>query len=728
MSGAFVLGSTAVRAEPEAELDVTPPVSDLGDEAADALVAAETLDGTTLDGESLDEEPPDEEEMIVRATRTPKPAMEIPAAVTVVELEQIQRARRQLSLGESLLSVPGVFTQNENNFAQDLRIAIRGFGARANFGIRGIKLIVDGIPATMPDGQGQVDPLQLATAGRIEVMRGPSASLYGSAAGGVVRIESQAPPAEPFVDGRVAFGSYGYRDYQARSAGTVGDVGYLIGVSRQKLEGYRDHARMENVLFNSKTTWSIDDASDLMAVLSFAHLPVAEDPGGLNETEVAEDRRQAAPNNLAYDAGESVDQLTSGLRYRRSFSEHFEIEAAGYAGFRDFQNRLPFDSGDPIDVGGESVPTNGGAVAFDRVFGGASLQQLFSTDVFGLGNRLMAGIDVELQRDDRVRRVNDFGTPTELTLDQAEAVTSVRVFVQDELDLLENLELTAAVGWDGLQYSVEDHFFDDGVDDSAERFFDEWSPMVGLRYSPTPAANLYARFSTSFEPPTTTELANADGSGGFNPDLEPQRALGYELGVKGMICERLRYELAGYFIRIENEFVRFEVAELPGRAFFRNANRSHRGGIELGYDWQIVGGLSHWLAYAYTVARFDEYDTNAGSFAGNLVPGVPDHHLSTGLRYDHDSGLYSEFDVSYVGAFFADDANTVESEPYVVGALRFGLDWRFGAWTVSPFVALDNLFDTLYIDNLRLNAGFGRYYEPAPEFTASGGIGLRYHF
>jgi iron complex outermembrane receptor protein len=654
--------------------------------------------------------------------------MEIPAAVSVVDGEQVRRARRQLSLGESLAFVPGVFTQNENNFAQDLRIAIRGFGSRANFGIRGLMLIVDGIPYTMPDGQGQVDPLQLATVGRIEVMRGPSASLYGSAAGGVVRIESQAPPAEPYIDGRVGFGSWGYRDYQARSAGTVGNVGYLIGVSRQKLEGYREHARMENVVLNSKLTWAIDDASDLTAILGFAHLPVAEDPGGLREAEVEEDRRQAAPNNLAYDAGEKADQLTSGLRYQRRFGERFEIEAAGYAGFRDFANRLPFDSGDPIDVGGELVPVNGGAVAFDRVFGGGSLQQLFSSEIFGMGNRLMAGIDVEAQRDDRTRRVNDFGTPTDLTLDQAEAVTSVRVFVQDELELLENLELTVAVGWDGLQYSVEDRFFDDGRDDSGERFFDEWNPMVGLRYSPHAAANLYFRFSTSFEPPTTTELARPDGGGGFNPYLDPQRALGYELGTKGVIAERVRYELAGYFIRIEDEFVRFEVPGLPGRSFYRNANRSHRGGLELAYDWAIVGGLRHWLSYAYTVARFDDYETAGGSYAGNLVPGVPEHHLATGLRYDHGSGLYGEFEVRYVGEFFADDANTVKNEPYVVGGLRFGLDRRFGDWTITPYVALDNLFDTEYIDNLRLNAGFGRYFEPAPEFTASGGIGLSYHF
>lgn len=708
---ALLFLAAPVHAAPEAER----PASDLDADSESAVEPVGDLEAI-------------EEEMVVRATRTPKSVFEIPAAVSVVDREQIQRARRQLSLGESLVGVPGVFTQNESNFAQDLRIAIRGFGARANFGIRGIKLIVDGIPATMPDGQGQVDPLQLATAGRIEVMRGPSASLYGSAAGGVVRIESETPPLEPFVDGRVAFGSYGYRDYQARSAGTVGDVGYLIGVSRQKVEGYRDHSRMENVLLNTKVGWAIDEVSDLTAILSFAHLPVAEDPGGLKESEVEEDRTQAAPNNLAYDAGESVDQLTSGLRYRRSFGERFEIEAAGYAGFRDFQNRLPFDSGDPIDVGGELVPVNGGAVAFDRVFGGASLQQLFSAEVFGLGNRLMAGVDVEVQRDDRTRRVNDFGTPTTLTLDQAEGVTSVRVFVQNELDLLDDLELTVAVGWDGLQYEVEDRFLDDGVDDSGDRFFNEWSPMVGLRYSPARAANLYARFSTSFEPPTTTELAKPDGTGGFNADLDPQRALGYELGMKGLLTDGLRYELAGYFIRIEDEFVRFEVDGLPGRSFFRNANRSHRAGIELGYDWQIIGGFSHWLSYAYTLARFDDYDTAAGSFAGNSVPGIPEHHVSGGLRYDHDSGLYGEFEVQYVDEFFADDANTVQSEDYVKGALRFGFDRRFGDWTVSPYVALDNLFDTDYIDNVRLNAVFGRYFEPAPEFTASGGIGLRYHF
>ncbi|MBW2715912.1 MAG: TonB-dependent receptor plug domain-containing protein, partial [Deltaproteobacteria bacterium] len=285
-------------------------------------MAAESVTSAIGPATASDENPTQgssiREEIVVIGHRGDKLWLATPASVGIVDAETIQRGQQLLQLGESLAGVPGVFIQNRSNFAQDSRISIRGFGSRASFGIRGIRLIVDGIPLTMPDGQGQVDSLDLASAGRIEILRGPSASLYGSSSGGIIEVTSEAPGSRPTARSRVAFGSYGYRGYHANAIGAEGDVDYLVSLSRLELDGYRDHARMENVLFNSKFRYRFDETSDLSVVVNHLYAPKADDPGGLTAAEVAVDRRAAQARNLLFDAGESIDNTILGLVFRKS--------------------------------------------------------------------------------------------------------------------------------------------------------------------------------------------------------------------------------------------------------------------------------------------------------------------------------------------------------------------------------------------------------------------------
>ncbi|MBW2362003.1 MAG: TonB-dependent receptor [Deltaproteobacteria bacterium] len=651
----------------------------------------------------------------VRASRTDQSLGDFPGAASVVGSDEIQLARPQLTLGESLLGIPGVFTQNRDNFAQDLRIAIRGFGARANFGIRGIKLIVDGIPATLPDGQGQVDTIQLSTARRIEVLRGPAATLYGSAAGGVIRIETEEGPDTPFLQGRTAFGSHGYRQYDVKGGGSSGPVRYLLGVSRQELDGYRDHSRMENVLANGKLSWTPDESSKLTVIGNYLHAPKAQDPGGLTSTQVEEDRRQARQRNKDFDAGEELDQASLGLSYVRTFGIGHELTAATYHVWRDFENRLPF--------------TSGGAVEYDRYFGGASLQYRYEDQFFGMNNRLLVGVDVDAQRDERKRRDNDEGSVGDVVFDQDEDVTALRAFLQDELALGEDFELTAGVGFDHLRYEVDDAFVDladDDLDDSGRRNFDEWSPMVALRWSRWRALNAYARISTSFEPPSTAELANPDASGGFNSDIEAQRTVNYEIGIKGLLPGTLRYELVGFWMRTKDELVPFE-SDL-GRTFFENAGRTTRGGIELSFRYQPVEGLTAAFAYTWSVFEFDKFRTADGSFDGNSIPGVPDHHLYGELFYRSPFGLYGGLEFRWVGPFYADNANEEKTDSYFVSSLRLGHSQNFGRWEIGPYLGIQNLFGKRYIDNVRINAFGGRYFEPAPKRSYFGGLTVAYHF
>ena len=648
---------------------------------------------------------PVREEIIVQAGRISTPLLETAAAIGVVDQEEIQLARPQLTLGESLARIPGVFTQDRENFAQDLRVSIRGFGSRARFGLRGIKLIVDGIPATLPDGQGQLDTLQLSTAGRIEVLRGPSASLYGSAAGGVIRVESEAIGEGTSAAGRAGLGSNGYRSYDAQATSREGSLGILLGLSHQELGGYRDHSRMESTILNSRAEWQIDEASELTALLSFVHAPIADDPGGLRASEVAADRRQAAPNNLLFDAGESLDQVTAGLRYTRRSGDNHETTGAAWYGWRDFANRLPFG-----DVNG----------SLDRNFAGASLQHEYTDELLGMPNSLLVGFDVEAQRDDRIRRAGV--TPT---LNQAEDVTSLRVFIRDEVQLPRDFALAFSLGFDNLRYRVDDHLSGGSASGSAD--FSEWSPALSFRWNPRQALNPYMRISTSFEPPTTVEFRNPTGAGGLNPDLDAQRAINYEAGVKGLLPGRLRYDLAVYHIRTEDELIPYEDA--LGETYYRNAGRTERTGFEAMLIAEIYEGLKFTASYTFSKARFTDYVLGSGeNLVGNQVPGVPENTFYAELLYLHPTGFFAAVEGRAVGEFYADDANAVRTEAY--GVLDFRMGWKgdWGRWRLTPYLAVSNLTDTLYNDNVRLNAGFGRYYEPAAGVQVQGGLGLAYRF
>jgi iron complex outermembrane receptor protein len=652
------------------------------------------------------------EVLTVTAPRAEKLLTEVPAAISRVDRQAIQLGQRQLTLDESLKRVPGLFVQNRSNFAQDLRIAIRGFGARANFGIRGIRLIVDGIPATLPDGQAQVDNIDLGSAERIEVIRGPSSSLYGPAAGGVILIESESGREDPFVEGRVAVGEHGYRKYQTKAGGELGPLNYLVSISRLELDGYRHHSRTENVLLNSRFGFTIDETSEVGVVLNAVHAPVADDPGALRAEEVERDRRQAAPNNLLFDSSESVDQQQLGVIFRKGFGNAHEIEIVNHYVWRKFDNRLAIPGGAR------------GRIDLERFFTGAGLRYVHTDSFFDRENRLMLGFEIDAQRDIRKRFDNDEGSRGELRLDQDEKVTAFGVYAQDEFHLLDDLELTLGIRYDRVEFEVDDGFPEDGTD-GGSLDFDEFSPRVGLVWSPLPAVNLFADVSTSFETPTTTELADPSGAGGFNSDLDAQTSIGYELGVKGLLPDRLRYEVVGFYIDVDDELVPFEVG---GREFFENAGRSKRSGLELGLTLQPCEGLTASLAYTFSHFEFDRFRTSAGSFDGNDIPGVPRNQVWAEIAYTHPWGLYGSWEVFFADDIYADNANSVQSDSYVVSNLRAGYRGRFGGWEIGSFIGVDNLFAEKYADNVRLNVESGRFFEPAPERSVYGGVSLGHRF
>lgn len=654
------------------------------------------------------------EPVTVEAMRLDNDPDKVPAAISVAGKDDVQLGRQQLGLDESLVAVPGLFLQDRYNFAQDLRVSIRGFGARSAFGIRGVRIVVDGIPETLPDGQGGVDSIDLGSVQQIEVIRGPVSSLYGNASGGVINIISERGPDTPFVESRISTGAFDFGKYQLKFGGDTGRLNYMVNLSDMDFEGYRDHSDTENSQFNGNFAYQIDDSSDLKFIVNLTDQPVADDPGGLTREEVEADPTAANPNNVAFAAGEELDQQRIGLVYSKSFGELHEVQLRNYYVWRDFLNRLPF--------------TDGGAVVFDRLFAGGGASYIYSGDFLGRSNRLMFGVDLERQDDDRQRFDNNMGTLGALVFDQNEEVTSSGVFVQNEWDVLTDLVLTLGLRHDEVEFDVTDRFLADG-DDSGSRSLSETSPMIGLLYAASPSINLYGKISTAFETPTTTEFANPSGAGGFNPNIDPQLATNYEVGVKGMLGQRSRYEAALFSIDVEDELVPFELAGQPGRDFFSNAGESSRRGVELAFASRPLDGLEISFAYTYSDFEFDEFMSDAGEdFAGNTIPGVPENLLYGEVSYSHPSGVYASLDALSVDDVFLNNANTESSDSYVVSNLRVGFIGNRGYWEFSPFIGVNNLTDKAYAGNTRINAFGGRFFEPAPDRHLYGGVSVRYDF
>ena len=652
----------------------------------------------------------------VTSTRIEDEQSRVPVAVGTVGETEIQLGQQQLGLDESLAGMPGLFFQNRYNFAQDQRISIRGFGARASFGIRGIRIYADGIPQTLPDGQSSIDAIDLGSTRRIEVIRGPFSAVYGAASGGVINIMTEDGPATPFLSGRLSTGSYGYTRGQMKAGGQSGNLNYLANGSATTLDGYREQSDYRSKMINSKFRYDLDDHSDLTVILNAVDSPEAEDPGGLTEEEVQQDRKQAAPRNLAFDAGEELDQQTLGLAYQRQISANQQLMLRNYYVMRDFNNRLPFD----INTNGQ-----GGSVDLDRFFSGGGGNYTYTGNLFERDNRFVLGFDIDAQRDRRKRFANIAGDPGAKTTDQDEDVTGYGIYFRNALNITKNIVLTLGARFDSVKYDVDDRTGDSG---SRDITFNETSPMIGAVWSIAPAANLYGNIARSFDPPTTTELANPEGSSGFNTDLEPQTATNYEIGVKGLLPGRLRYEVAVFNIKVDDELVRFELAG-SGQSFFENAGSSTHKGLEAALSMELLQGLVGNLGYTYSDFTFDTFrDRNNNKLDGNTIPGIPDHEFNIRLNYRNQAGFYASWDLLHADSFYADNSNTVKSGSYTTASLRSGFNLLVDRWEISPFIGINNLFDEDYFDNIRLNASFGRYFEPAPGRNYYGGIGVRYNF
>ena len=645
----------------------------------------------------------------VTATRSAKPVQNIPNAVARIEKEDIQKGQPALTLDESLSILPGLFFQNPYNFAQGLRISIRGFGARSPFGIRGIKILVDDIPQTLPDGISQLDAIDPGIIDHIEVLRGPSASLYGNASGGVISIVTENGPKGPFeIGSKVVTGSFGLLKTQLKLGGRTPASDYRVFGSRLEFNGYRQHNVTENLLFQTKFNWKTVSGSDTQLTVQKFHSPRSEDPGGLTAFQAAINPRQAHPQNVLFDVGEEVDQETLGWRWRKPLGQRQDLTFTAHLIHRDFSNRLPFVSG--------------GQVEFERWAPGAALKYINNHSLFAKSNRWIAGLDLLYQNDDRQRFNNNSGAQGSETLNQREIVDSVGVYVRDEMVLSDDWELTAGARYDRIHYRVNDAFFADG-DQSGAQNLNQGSGTLGALYHLTQEHRIYLNGSTVFETPTTTELINnPSGTGGFNPNLNPQTSYSLELGLKGN--PGIEYELALFYIRTKDEITPFELAAFPGRTFFRNSGTSERKGVEAWLRWRPHKNWQGTVSYTYSDFEFQKFEVSGVDFKGNRLPGIPVHRVVGQIEYRNPHGWFGSILTEHVSRFYVNNENTAENSAYTRTRLNLGLEQRWGSIRGSLFLGINNLLDVSYNANTRINAAGGRYFEPAPPFNMFAGISL----
>lgn len=648
----------------------------------------------------------------VTATRLENQDLKTSLAITSIGKFNLQKGQQQLSIHNALSQVPGVFALNADNFAQDLRVAIRGFGARAAFGIRGIKILVDGLPESTPDGQGQVDNLDLGILEKMEVIRGPSAGLYGNAAGGVLSFKTEDAPKHPFIEVRAAAGSYQFQQYQLKTGFQKVRLSGLFHGSITSTDGYRAQSGMKNTLLNGKIGFQFNESSAIKILANYANSPQADDPGGLNIDAVNEDRQQARDRNVLFQGGETVEQGRLGLIYDKKWSNQHAIQAKAYSSFRDFANKLPFEGG--------------GIVELQRIFSGINLNYLFNYKFNNQAQyRLNLGIDFESQQDHRERFNNLEGKKGELAFAQDETFLSTGLFLLQELKFSNGLKINVGTRFDALRLKADDGFLSNG-DDSGEIDLESFNPMFGLLYPILDGLNVYGNVATSFETPALSELSsNPNNTGGFNPDLAPQKAHNYEMGFKGIVQSKLRYELAIFHINLQDEIVPFELEASPGRTFYRNAGNSQRSGLELALNYQLKPGLSAAITYTYSDFKYKDYEVEGEKLDENLLPGIPKHAGFFSVQYLSKMGFYTNFQTRFVGTLFTDDTNTTEDSSYAVSNLRLGYQKQFSKWQIEPFGGINNLFNTKYHGNIRINAFGRRYFEPAAELNFYVGVKMR---
>jgi iron complex outermembrane receptor protein len=660
------------------------------------------------------------EPVVVTATRSERTGLEVPASVNVITREEIRDTQLRINLSESLPRVPGVVALNRENFAQDLQISIRGFGARSTFGVRGIRLYLDGVPATQPDGQGQVSNFPLDAAQRIEVLRGPFSALYGNSSGGVIAMTTRLD-AQPWTPAAgVAVGSFGTWRAVASLAGGADNYALAVDGSVFSTDGYREHSAATRDVLNASARVDTGAFGQWRVNFNGLSMPDAQDPLGLTYAQWQADPQQASPLALTFNTRKTTRQNQTGLQWTKDFDAQWSATAAAWFGQRSVQQ---FQA---IPVATQAAPSSpGGVIDFDRDYGGVDARVQGN---FGVWN-LTFGLAWEWLNEDR-RGYDNFvrdgsqvvlGVQGRLRRQEENRVASLDPYLQAEWRIDERWRLLAGVRSSAVSFDSSDQYLANG-DDSGSSDFNSVNPTVGVVYRFAPDGSIYAAYGRGFETPTLNEIAyRPDGSAGLNTNLQPARSNNYEVGVKSALGMQVAATFALFAVDTTDDIV--VISNSGGRSSFGNVGATSRRGAEVSLDWRPLPQASVYLAATALKAQFDEgFLTCVGApclrpsvpvAAGNRLPAVPAYAGYAEFRWRPG---WADWQLEWraQSKLYVDDRNSQAAPGYGVVNLAVARSFALGPLTTRAFVRVNNLLDKNYVGSVIVNEANGRYYEPAP--------------
>ncbi len=676
--------------------------------------------------------------VVVTATRVAEESRDLPVSIDRVDDKTIRNGQLQVNLSESLVTVPGVSVQSRQNYAQDLQLSVRGFGARSSFGVRGVRLYSDGIPGTAPDGQGQFSQFDLGSADHIEVLRGPFSALYGNSSGGVIAIFTEDAQPGVALEGSAEYGTFNTQRYAMKTTGDNGLINYVVDTSHFQTDGYRAHSDAERNLFNAKVSFAPSDTSKLTVVANAVQTPFVQDPLGLTRAQLAADPTQAGVNAVAYNTRKSLAQEQGGVVYEDHLSGADDVVASAYTGHRtttQFQ-AIP-------QATQQAAPLSpGGVIDLSRAYFGVDLHLTDQRTLSGTPLLLVAGVNYDDLAEARKGDLNyigsQLGVPGALRRDEANYVYDFDQYLQAQWDPSSRWRVVAGVRNSLVDVTSHGHLAVLDAADSEVRY-SAVNPVGGITFRASDVVNLYGSYGKGFETPTLNDLAyrSVDGSlPGLNLGLKPARSNNYEAGIKAGNAY-VRANLAAFYTKTVDELAVLQ--NLSGRTVDQNIGQTTRRGAELATDAQWGGGFSARMAYTYiralvaqayftcVAAPCNPLTATAGRppanyfpvAAGNFLPAIARNSLYLGITWGYSAwGFSTTLETEGRAKIYADDRNTDAAAGYWVANWRAGFEQQTKHWRFSEYARLDNLANRAYVGSVIVNETNSRFFEPAPGRTA----------
>ena len=657
----------------------------------------------------------------VSATRGLDRLFDVPASANVIDGQTIRDGQPAINLSESLVRVPGVFAANRNNYAQDLQLSSRGYGARAAFGVRGVRLYQDDIPATMPDGQGQTGSFSLLSAKRIEVLRGPFSTLYGNASGGVVSVYTEDGTAVPIVNFTASLGSYGTSIVGVKATGIANGVGYVAAFSNFDTDGYREHSSALRQIANAKLTFDATESTHVTLIANSQYQPRTQDPLGLTYAQWQADPRQADPVAVLFDTNKTINQMQGGVAVDQVLNASTSLRVTAYGGQRQVRQYLA--------LSGVGPTSSGGVVDLDRNFEGVGARVIYRGNLLDRPWTLNVGVDADRLHELRQGYVNNNGSLGALRRNEDDSVTSGDIYAEAQWDVLPAVSVTLGVRSSQVHYDSVDHYIvGTNPDDSGSRTYYNTSPVAGVVWHAMENLNFYASYGQGFETPTFAEMAYQPVGPGLNLALDPATSTAYEIGMKWFPTARQRVNLAAFTATTDQEIV-INTAT-GGRTTYRNASKTNRRGFEAEWDADLGYGITAHANYTYLLAEFaDPYASGIPPVitpAGSRLPGVPPQQVFGVLGWTPGGywGFNAAAEVQYVGRVYANELNTAFAPAYTLGNIRFGLAQDVERFKFTEYVRVNNIANVNYVGSVIVGDTNGRYYEPAPGRNWYAGVSI----